>query len=921
MLANIIRNFNALRHNEKVTLLATIPSFEAILLQFHQSLCGSPYSTKKKRNFVTGQTSIDSQWDMTGEILDGIFAALKLENIDDLALDHAKLHILNMANAYKEVGLNTWTFEADARQIIWDILGYFFAPGAARIIANWNLPEPLDKDMPSGRFWYLPEPADAKDSKLKMPVAQVVGWLRDLLGMSWEGFAEERAGKLNEKKDSVYESMIRSLYKWENGTLPDLYSIDLYFPDKLYFPDEKHINYRGVLQLGGITDPETRFKAALEFAEKRGLTPETLQMEINISDPDRIKRIMAGDTDAEQRAEFVEKLANRYAPPLPSTIRQRLRIARTVQEGYTRLLKFLCPEVNADCPDPNKNKLLQIFTLFKLIYNLTTEASVQKGHIGEQAENEWFEGKLLETLIDPGLFLSILPSKRETANRELGAILSRRFQKGVFDGNLPDLMPAEDMAGFVEYAKNFKKTLEDRQDGQVRFEALMNGLMSGNVDKALADEDRYVMLYAAVRSPDFPFETHNKIFERIFSLNIEPWQVMQTILFRLEIMVGNSAPKELVDGIIERSKMLPSYEIWKAPFLYNEGLHRIKCNDFDEAAKCFRDAAKDCVTRSYGSLRGTIAKDLFALEVANQKLIKTNHEKHYRDMLNFYPLKPEELMNFEDMAMHVHEYFWTELYKPYQGVPLLKPTLNEDLEKLLSPIAKFLWEGDTQGLERWLKKNKRLLKKPLRYIRGDTVLTSLIILWGTMKNQMDQLPYIMQMQLPRIFRDTISTIATEAPQLLVMADFKSQTPLMLVAEQGDAKLVEIMIAAGADPSAQDYRGKTALHAAIVKGHKAVIAILLKHPECATKETVLGETPAHSAALAADADTLEKLLSISPALANAQSVHGTPLERAEAFLKPDVRREFSHFAKQNGAKIADEHEIRACIRILKEYTSA
>jgi len=180
---------------------------------------------------------------------------------------------------------------------------------------------------------------------------------------------------------------------------------------------------------------------------------------------------------------------------------------------------------------------------------------------------------------------------------------------------------------------------------------------------------------------------------------------------------------------------------------------------------------------------------------------------------------------------------------------------------------------------------------------------------------------MMQMQLPRIFRDTISTISTEAPYLLAMADFKGQTPLMLVAEQGDAKLVEIMIEAGADPAAQDCRGKTALHAAIVKGHKAVVDVLLKHPECATKETVFGETPAHSAALAGDADTLEKLLSMAPDLADAQSVHGTPLERAEAFLKPDVRKEFSNHAKQNGVKVGDEHEIRACVSILKQYTSA
>ena len=913
MLLGIPRIQRAITRHESLP-MATIPTFEAILLQLHQSLCGSPYSTKKKQNFVTGQVSLDTQWDMTSDILDEIFAALQLEEIDDLALGDATLHILNMPNAYKEVTLNTWTFEADARQIIWDILGYFFAPSVARIIADLNLPVPLDKDMPSGRFWYLPEPAEGDDSRLKMPVAQVVDWLLDLLDMPLEGFAEERASKLDEKEDSVSESMIRTLYDWKKETLPKLETINLYFPDKM------DVNFRGVFQLEGSSDPELQFKAALEFVGNRGLTPEALQIEINISDPDRIKRIIAGDTDtdAEQRAEFVEKLANRYAQPLPSTIRQRLRIARTVQEGYSRLLKFLCPEVDVGCSDPDKNKLLQIFTQFKLIYNLTTEAAVQKGHMGEQAKNEWFEAKLLETVIDHELFLSILPSQRKTANHALGTILSRRFQSGVIDRQLPDLMPAENMASFVEHFKTLKETLEERHDGQVRFETLMNDLLSGNPDKALAGEDRYDILFDALRNPDLPFEIHNRLFERIFSLSLAPWQTMQAVLFRLETMIENNAPKELVESIIEKSKLLPGYDVLKAQFLYNEGLHRIRCNDFEGAIKCLREAAKDCLTRSYGPLRGKIAKDLFALEVANQKLITTNHEKHYRDMLNFYLQKPEEFMSFEDTAMHVYEYFWAELYKPYQGISPIKPALGEDLEKLLEPILKYLLDGDTQGLAQWLKKNKRLLEKPLRYIRGDTVLTGLIILWGTIKKRIDQLPYMMQMQVTRIFRDNISTISTEAPQLLAMADFKSQTPLMLVAEQGDATLVEIMIAAGADPGAQDYRGKTALHAAIVKGHKAVIEVLLKHPECATKETVMGETPAHWATLAGDVDTLEKLLSMDPELAHAKSVYGTPLERAEAFLELDLRREFNRFAKPNGAKMADEYLIRACIDILRPY---
>lgn len=893
--------------------MATIPTFEAILLQFHQNLCGSSrYQTKKKQSFVTGQTSLESQWDMTHEILDDIFVALRLDSIDEYAVEGAKFNIMNMANAYREVSFNTFTFEADARQIIWDILGYFFAPGAARIVANWNLPEPLDNDMPSGKFWYFPELAEGHDAKLKMPVAQVVEWLLDLQGMPMEEFATERVDKLDEADDNVSESMIRSLYKWRNGTLPDLASIDL------YFPDEMEIEYRGVFQVNQFQSPEDQFKAAIEFVKTRKLTPEALQVEINISDIGRINTIIYGNVDEGERANFVKKLANRYVSPLPSTIRQRLRIARTVQDGYTRILKFLLPGVAVDCADPEKNTVLQIIMQFKLIYNLTTEASVQREHADEKVENEWFETQLLKTLIDPELFLSILPSQRETANPELGAILSRRFQHGLVAGRLPDLMPAEASESYVEYIGAFKQKLDERQNGQIRFDSLIENLLSGNITETLSAEDRYDMLYAAVRSPDLTPQTYGEIFERIFSLDLAPWQFMQAWLFQLEILLENNAPKEHIDLSIKYAKSHLGYQIWKAPFLYNEGLHLIKCNDFGGATKCFREAEKDCLNRSYGPLRGNIAQNLFALEVANQKLLLNNHEKHYRDMLNFYPLKPEEHKDFECMAMHVYEYFWAELYKPYQGVPSKKPAVNEDLEKLLEPIFKCLWEGDTQNLERWLKKNKQLLKKPLRYIRGDTVLTGLINVWGGMKGQLNQLPYLLQMQAHGNFRNTISTISKTAPNLLTMADFKGQTPLMLVAEQGEAELVQIMIEAGAAPAAQDYRGKSALHAAIVKEHRPVIEILLKYPDCATKETVFGETPAHSAALAGDAETLKILLSMAPDVVQVQSVHGTPLERAETLLRPEFQEGFCNFAQQNGAKVATEKELLACIKILKQY---
>lgn len=395
--------------------MSSLPLTEAILLEIHQSLGCPSYPTTKKNKFAAAQDSLTDHMEMGSKVLQAILDALDID--DPQAQLDVISNLLEFSHAYKEIELNTWTFDADQQQILWMLLGYVYMPVLARQAAWWNIDSRLDKGMPGGRFWYLPEPreVDGKPS-LYLPVAQVVDWLLDLLGMPLESFADENS----ESQENANDGLRRSLYNWRKDTTIR--------PDSIreYFGDDTRLNFKGTFALGDQLSTAEQFKAALDFVEHKQLTADRLRLEIPMPQAGHLEKILAGDADEDEQAAFVSCLAERYTAPSLHTIRQRLLFARTVQDGYTRLLKFLCPDTERLCTDPQQNKLLQLFAIYKRVYNLTMEAWLNCKERGEHAENAWFETHLLPTE-KTGLLLSILPSRKGTANHELAHLLSRHF--------------------------------------------------------------------------------------------------------------------------------------------------------------------------------------------------------------------------------------------------------------------------------------------------------------------------------------------------------------------------------------------------------------------------------------------------------------------------------------------------------------
>jgi hypothetical protein len=861
--------------------MSTLPLTESILLEIHQSLGCPSYPSIKKEKFATGQASLAAHEAMGKEILEAIFEAL---DMDPQACLNAIHNLTEFGNSYKTLELNTWTFAADDCQIIWMVLGYYFAPVLARHAAFWNLEEPLDQGMPGGRFWYLPEPTKVDGmATLYLPVAQVVDWLLDLLGMPLEKFADERS----EATLGAHDGLRRSLYNWRKGTTISRDSL------RKYFSDSAKLNFEGAFTLDSSRSPAEQFDDALAFVSRKNLTAEQLRLEIPMTQQGRLEAILEKRADQEERAAFVACIAKRYAVPSSHTIRQRLLFARMVQDGYKRLLEYLCPGVDPLCSDARQNKLLQLFALYKLVYNLTVGAYRNCGDRGEAAENAWFEEQLAP-VDQHGLFLAILPSRRETGMLQLSYLLTRLFH------DMQPGAPLEDHFGLtVDTAQPIAERNAERAvaigNELIAESQLVDRMTRSSPWRALQGEHRYWVVSQVAQNEDLSAKAKEVAIQRLRELSTTPGQAVQVILLELDSYLNADCKhwpndtRQRVQALLDEAEASEGYELWKALLLQYKAKHLLACNDLEGAGRCFREALEAAKERNYGRLRGEIARDCLAMAVANQKLIPNNHEKYYREMLAGGMVENASLPSIEDTARWAADYFWSTLYKSYPGTERLAPLAGLEYKESL----RLLMAGNQVGLIEWIQRNRRKLNNPLPMVSADSLVMSWIKALSHFKKQLPRMRHMAPSKealedfekVLTHWHEGIRLLAQHAPKQLNIADFKGQTPLMLAAESGDIVLVKLMLQNGADPDLQDCRGMTALHSAITSRVDSCVDALLDHPCAVDKNTDEGQSPLHTAAWTGNRYATRRLVNLEPRLAWKRNSQGmTPLEQIKHLIE-------------------------------------
>jgi len=233
--------------------------------------------------------------------------------------------------------------------------------------------------------------------------------------------------------------------------------------------------------------------------------------------------------------------------------------------------------------------------------------------------------------------------------------------------------------------------------------------------------------------------------------------------------------------------------------LATEAKQLLRKGRFKEAQGQYREALAACSNWGCGRLRGEIAQDLLALEVADAALPTEDHTavaKYYRNMLAFGVFEAEP-PGLEDTAISAYDYFWKDLFKPYRNAPSIKAAQTVKSEELLRQLIDgIMLDGDldTKG---WLVQQRKLLSKQrLRDVRGDSVLTCLLKFLAKLRTTAPAEP----VERMRLF---LFALIAAWPEQIHMSDFKAQTALMLAANDGELQIVRGLLSAGPDVDVQD----------------------------------------------------------------------------------------------------------------------
>ena len=869
--------------------MAAFPTFESVLIKISGALGASKKLTSKSKNkFKNTEMNINNMFDTWKRLLDGIFDALELDKAER---EDLLANIDACYRVHKSIEIQVFTYKASAQKVIWQYLARILIPTLARHSVFWQIDSRIDEGMPGGRFWYLPflDP-DSKPAKIELPLQQVLNWLLDLIEEPKSHIANNLESDLR-----IYEAtgtILKNLNNWQSGKVtPEISSI------KSTFPDDIAIKFKGCFE---PSENSCAFEQSLAFVKSKHHTAHSLQYEIDISYLD-LETILSGNCSQEQKIEFVHKICERYQQPSVKTIRQRLIVARAIQNGYEELIKFFTPNIDKFCTDLDENKVMQLIKLYEIIYNLTMKAHlecaknaelIKNRKLQEQCENERFT-QALPYYLRYDLLLSVVSEDYNTVDM-VAPRLSEIFSELDKEDTLDNLIPTNKQS--FEAIDRAHLNSEKKVDNFYTKVDYFNIKLQQNKTplKVLKSTDDFRLVYKLAQNEYANQNIRHLAIERLKQLESSAHEQMKRLILELELTFSrikfDKNTEHKTETLLELAWSNPEHKFWLPEIFRWNALHCIAQNKLNEAEKLLKKAIDECKNRSFGSLRGLLARDAFAIAISNQKLIPKNHETYFRDIVFFGGLGKENnpnIINIYDVSRQLHEYFWKRLYRNYPSYIPLYSEAQIEIEAFIKDFMTCM--ANNSSIEYILKKHNKLKNKQLKYPQSDSIILLLLKMSYGMLAQNAR--FNANVQFTNLIKQTTAIFSKQLKyvrqiidhwsQIVDLSDFKQQSPLMIAVHNKDYETAEALLKSNANPNLQDISGRTALHSACASRTFECVELLIRYGIDERITTIEGATALHTAVRVGEIKIVELLISMFPHLLEAEEFdYRTPLILAE-----------------------------------------
>lgn len=660
--------------------MANIPSKESVLAFIRDILQAGP-ADKKRREFEELRRKSDTQLATTEDYVDDILTSLGVDEIAQLQAQH-NFTVWSEVNNFLE--RNIWVSHSDPKHVIWLMATHVYAPGLGRHLAFWDTEQKTDPGMPGGQFWYLPAVMEENDEVLTMPVTQVLDWLLDLLSGSIDELAQALTDSNmigGREKDTVADarSIRKTLGNWYTGArTPGINKILEFFPNRL------NLKFKGTFEWDENNSHDENFESARAFVKLKGLTPHALSVETPIPE-DMAKDLLENDQlSAEAKDYFCHHISLRYHTPTIQTIRKRLLYARAFQATFFKLADAIgVSDKVRRVPNPSVNPAMQVVSIFQVAYNTTIDTC-------KRTEDETTERQLFRETLDERYpleaqttLLSVTPLDGNLNS------LSNQLNKRLME--LGNTDPIQDESPFAcskeHFVALYKRKAELLRACQIEYEEsawLNTARTDSDLYPRIDDTQNWAALNSVVCSDTISLPVRRAAAWRMVDLAGTDLEQAYGLVSLLSQLLNDpdkrnrlTDAKELADTLFNRLKQLPTADDLRPLILQLEAKHELANNRLEASKKKFDQALKKLSRQGFGDIRGQVARDALAVfACGHHPGFNQVACDQYRLSIVYYGGLEEPVMylpSTEEIVEKVREYFWENLYQPYEDVPRLQP--------------------------------------------------------------------------------------------------------------------------------------------------------------------------------------------------------------------------------------------------------